>query len=126
MGKTVLVIEDSRSQALAMMTLLESKNLNVINASTGLDGFFLARTQVPDLVVLDIYLPDMTGIEVCYIMKRDPKTKNIPVVLLTSKPRKDLREEGVESAGAVEFIPKDAFTTAVLLQLLRDLRIVEQ
>ncbi len=124
--KTILVIEDSQSQALAMTSLLEKENLKVICATNGLDGFWLARTNQPDLIILDIYLPDMLGLEVCYIIKKDPKTAHIPVVLLTERPRKDLRDEGIEHAGAVEFIPKDAFTTAVLLSLLQELKIIEK
>jgi two-component system cell cycle response regulator len=98
--------------------------LNVICAANGLDGFWLARERQPDLAILDIYLPDMLGMEVCYILKRDPLTWHIPVVLLTSRPRQDLKEEGLESAGAVEFIPKDAFTSAVLIKLLHKLNII--
>jgi CheY-like chemotaxis protein len=123
--KTVLVVEDSQSQALALVSLLEGEGLEVLCADNGMDGFWLARERRPDLVILDIYLPDMLGMEVCYIMKRDPKTSRIPVVLLTSQPRQELREEGIETAGAVEFIPKDAFTTAVLLKFLQKQGFIE-
>ena len=124
--KTVLIVEDSQSQALALTSLLESKGLKVIWSSTGVDGFFLARKHIPDLAILDVYLPDITGLKICYMMGQDPKTKPIPVILLTSKPREELREESLETAGAVEFVPKDAFTEVVLLELLLKLNIIEE
>jgi CheY-like chemotaxis protein len=124
--KTVLIVEDSQSQALALTSLLESKGLKVISAATGADGFFLARKHIPDLAILDIFLPDITGLKICYMLRQDPKTNQIPVVLLTSKPRQELREESLETAGAVEFVPKDAFTEVVLLELLLKLNIIEE
>jgi twitching motility two-component system response regulator PilH len=124
--KTVLIVEDSQSQALALTSLLESKGLKVIWSSTGVDGFFLARKHIPDLAILDVFLPDITGLKICYMMGQDPKTNQIPVILLTSKPREELREESLETAGAVEFVPKDAFTEVVLLELLLKLNIIEE
>jgi CheY-like chemotaxis protein len=124
-NKTVLIVEDSQAQALALASLLESKGLRVICAPNGVEGFCLARKHIPDLVILDIFLPDISGMKVCYMLRQDPKTNQIPVVLLTSKPRQELREESLETAGAVEFVPKDAFTEVVLLELLLKLNIIE-
>jgi len=124
--KTVLIVEDSQAQALALASLLESQGLNVLSAPNGVEGFCLARKHIPDLVILDIFLPDLSGMKVCYMLRQDPKTNQIPVVLLTSKPRQELREESLETAGAVEFVPKDAFTEVVLLELLLKLNIIEE
>jgi chemosensory pili system protein ChpA (sensor histidine kinase/response regulator) len=124
--KTVLIVEDSQAQALALASLLESQGLNVLSAPNGVEGFCLARKHIPDMVILDIFLPDLSGMKVCYMLRQDPKTNQIPVVLLTSKPRQELREESLETAGAVEFVPKDAFTEVVLLELLLKLNIIEE
>ena len=64
--------------------------------------------------------------QICYILKQDPRTSHIPVVMLTSQPREEWREESKETAGALEFIPKDAFTEIVLLELLRKLKIIPE
>ena len=123
-NRKILIVEDSRAQALAMASLLESKGLKVICASTAGEGFCLARKHLPDMVILDIFLPDMSGMKVCYILKQDPRTAHIPVVLLTAYPRQELRQEGVGTAGAIEFIPKDGLTEIVLLKLLHNLNMI--
>jgi CheY-like chemotaxis protein len=122
--KNVLIVEDSPAQALALTSLLESQGLSVISTPNGVDGFVLARKHTPDVVILDINLPDISGMEICYILKQDPRTSHIPVVLLTAQPREEWREESKETAGALEFVPKDAFTEIVLLELLRKLKII--
>ena len=124
--KTVLIVEDSQAQLLAMASWIESLGLKAICASNGVEGFFLARKHTPDLAILDVFLPDMSGIQICYILKQDPKTSQIPIVVLTAHPRKDLREESLETAGAVEFVPKDNFTEMVLSQLLVKLNLIEE
>lgn len=119
-----MIVEDSPAQALALTSFLEGHGLNVISTPNGVDGFVLARKHIPDIVILDINLPDISGMQICYILKQDPRTSQIPVVLLTSQPREEWREESKETAGAWEFIPKDAFTEIVLLELLRKLNII--
>ena len=68
-GKTVLLVEDSPTQALHFQTLLEEKGVNVLWASDGESGVEMAQEQSPDLVVLDIQLPNMNGFEVCQRLK---------------------------------------------------------
>ena len=123
MAKTVLIVEDSPVQALSLLKLLESQGLSVICAPNGVAGFELALQQLPDVIVLDIHMPEMDGIETCRRLKQENATINIPVVLLTAHTEIEAFRGGIEG-GAIDFIPKDAFSDAVLLATLNQLSIL--
>ncbi len=122
-GKVVLVVEDSPVQAFALVKLLEREGLSVLCAPNGVAGLEMARQSVPDLIVLDIHMPEMDGLEACRRLKQDAATAAIPVVLLTAYSEPIALREGLEG-GAVDFIPKDAFSDVVLLETLRQLGIL--
>jgi CheY-like chemotaxis protein len=121
--KTVLVVEDSPVQAFSLVHMLEKEGLNVLCAPNGLAGISMAREYLPSLIVLDIQMPEMDGLEVCKTLKSDPITTKIPIIFLTSLARPELLAEGMQD-GAIDFIPKDAFSDFVLLETLRQLSIV--
>jgi CheY-like chemotaxis protein len=121
--KTVLVIEDSRVQALALQELLETEGLQVLHAPDGRIGVSMAQQHQPDIIVLDIVMPEMNGLEACKRLKQDPQTENIPIVMLTIRDRVTTFLQGLE-LGAIDFIPKDAYSEAVLLGTLRQLGIL--
>lgn len=122
-SKMVLVVEDSPVQALALVKLLERENLNVLCASNGQAGISMARCYLPDLIILDIQMPEMDGLEACRYLKRDPKTLDIPIILYTEHNEPDMLKAGLEQ-GVVDFIPKDAFSDIVLLETLKQLNII--
>lgn len=122
--KTILVVEDSPVQALSLMALLEKEGLNVLCAPNGVAGLQMARESHPDLIVLDIAMPDIDGLHVCRILRASSDTANIPVIFLTSHANPEAVLEGMEG-GAVDFIPKDDFSSAVLLHTLRALDMVQ-
>ncbi len=122
--KTVLVVEDSPVQAFSLVHMLEKEGLTVLCAPNGPTGISMTKEYIPDLIVLDIQMPDMDGLEVCKLLKNDPATANIPIIFLTSQANPNLLEEGMRD-GAVDFIPKDAFSDFVLLETLRQLSIVK-
>jgi CheY-like chemotaxis protein len=123
MAKTVLVVEDSPVQALTLLRLFESQGLNVICAPNGTAGLELAHKHLPDVIVLDIHMPEMDGLETCRHLKQENETNAIPVVLLTGHTEASALRAGLEG-GAVDFIPKDAFSDVVLLATLRQLSIL--
>jgi DNA-binding response OmpR family regulator len=118
--KTVLIIEDSPTQALHTNAVLERSGIQAICATTGLMGLSLARQVHPDLIVLDLQLPDVDGFEVCNQLKADPNTHEIPVIMLTRNDALDSLQKGIE-CGADDYIPKDAFADAVLIETLRQM-----
>ncbi len=121
--KIVLIVEDSPVQALALVKVLECEKLNVLCASNGKAGLSMAQNFLPDIIILDIQMPEMDGLEVCKQLKIDPRTNAIPVVLLTAHMQESVFQTAIEE-GAVDFIPKDSFSDIVLLETLKQLHIL--
>lgn len=119
-ARTILVVEDSATQALHLRTLLEQQGLDVLWARDGAQGVQLARQQRPDLIVLDIQMPEMNGFEVCQRLKETAETADIPVIMFTRYDDARSVLSGLER-GAIDYIPKDAFAEAVLLETLREM-----
>ncbi len=114
----VLIIEDSLTQAKLIAAQLSQYDVEVFRAEDGIQGPRLIDVQQPDVVVLDINLPKMDGYLVCQRLKRDPNTRNIPVVMLTSNDSSQDALKGLE-AGADDYIPKDNFAYQRLLSRLK-------
>ena len=84
-SKTILIIDDDDFLRQAMVFLLTSVGYNVAEASTGADGIRLAKESVPDLILLDVVLPDINGIDVCRQLKQNPSPIASSIVLLSGK-----------------------------------------
>lgn len=124
MSAHILVVEDSQTQATQIKMVLENAgDLTVTVANSGLDGLRLAQDTLPDLIVLDIVLPDMDGFQVCRRLKRDPATMSIPVIMLTEKSSANATVSGLQ-AGADDYIPKDLFASEHLIETLHELGIL--
>ena len=82
-NRLILFIEDNEVDRRLVEKILIKKDYRVILASDGETGLKIAQTEKPDLVLLDVVLPGMSGLEVCKQLKKDPETKRIPVVFLT-------------------------------------------
>lgn len=81
--KSVLLVDDDVDFCDATELLLESKGYEVILAYDGKEGLEKVRTEKPDLVILDVMMPEMNGYDVCVVLKADPDLKKIPIILLT-------------------------------------------
>lgn len=121
--KTVLIVEDSPVQALALLKLLAFQGLTALCAPNGVAGLEMAQKYLPHVIILDIQMPEMDGLETCRRLKASPVTTSIPVVLLTARHDASSLRQGLEG-GAVDFIPKDAFSDRVLLETLRQMGIL--
>jgi two-component system alkaline phosphatase synthesis response regulator PhoP len=84
MAKKILLVDDDPDLVEAVSTILESKGYAVAAAYGGVEGLKKARTENPDLIVLDVMMPDKNGYEVCKELKADKKYRSIPVLLLTA------------------------------------------
>jgi CheY-like chemotaxis protein len=82
--RKVLVVDDDPDHILSMERILKTQGWNVYVAESGLEGIKMARTFHPDLVLLDVMMPDMDGFTACLEIKKDRRTHNIPVILVTS------------------------------------------
>jgi len=82
--KKILIVEDDIDFADATKLILESKSYDVIVAHDGKEGLKKAQTAEPNLIILDVMMPEMDGYEVCAKLKADPKYQHIPILLLTA------------------------------------------
>ncbi|MDR1004721.1 MAG: response regulator, partial [Prevotellaceae bacterium] len=94
-------------------------NYRILTTTNGKEGWALAQEQIPDIIVSDIMMPEMDGIELCRHIKEDVRTSHIPVVLLTAKDSLQDKEEGYES-GADSYLTKP-FTSKLLRSRVRNL-----
>ncbi len=83
MQSKILVVDDEREIINTLKISLESDNYKIVEAYTGDGAILKARSEAPDLILLDIMLPDMTGYEICYKLRKDPLTRSIPIIMLT-------------------------------------------
>ncbi len=82
-AKTVLVVEDNDQNRMLSHALLEAKGYSVLEAATGMEGWRIAHEQHPDIILMDIQLPDISGLEVANWLKNDKYLGTIPVVAIT-------------------------------------------
>ena len=105
MKRRLLVVDDEPSIAKIVRKQLEVAGYDVTVAVDGLEGLTKARETMPELIVLDVMLPKMNGTEVCTTLKADPKTKAIPILMLTAKAQRQDKDIGLQ-AGANAFLTK--------------------
>jgi CheY-like chemotaxis protein len=125
MAKHVLLVEDSRIQAQLIQVDLLRHGLTVDIADTGTAGLNAAQRRPPDVIVLDVELPGINGYTLCRMLKTDPRTAAIPVVMLTRHSQPAETAKGLQ-VGADRYIPKDALVAQGLLEALRQLGIVAE
>lgn len=121
--KTALVIEDSLTQASHLQDLLEGEGMKAVLAENGKKGLEEARRLLPDVILLDLEMPGMDGLEVCEKLKDDDKTNGIPIILFTRHDESETVARGFQ-VGAIEYIPKDAFADVVLVETLKQMKMI--
>ena len=105
MTARILVVDDTPANVKLLVDLLAAKGYRPVAAASGEEALARIAEQVPDLVLLDIMMPGLSGYDVCRRIRDDPATALLPVVLCTSLDPKQERIHGIE-AGADDFIPK--------------------
>ncbi len=109
----ILIIDDVSSSRLIAKAKLATAYYDVIEAATGEDGIAMARTEEPDLILLDVMMPGIDGFETCQRLKSDAKTAHIPVVMISSLSTRADRVRGMD-CGADDFLTKPFEDTALL------------
>ena len=104
-SKTILIIEDNQLNLKLVKTLLQIAKHQVLEAGDAENGLEIAKEQVPDLILMDIQMPVMNGLEATRIIKQDPELMGIPVVALTSFAMQGDEEKAME-AGCEGYITK--------------------
>ena len=100
--KRVLVVEDNRDTRELMALVIAKAGYEVVEASTGFEAIHQARTARPALIIMDLALPEMTGVEAIARLKEDRSTLHIPVIVNTAYPNDSLFVERALAAGAAE------------------------
>lgn len=119
--KTILVIEDERDLLELISFNLEKEGYRVMTASEGTTGLDTARNNLPDLILLDLMLPGISGFEICKILKKHEKTSRIPVIMLTAKSEEIDRVVGFE-VGADDYVVKPFSNRELMLRIKAVLR----
>lgn len=101
----ILIIEDEQNIVELVKYNLEREGYCVLSATRGNAGLEKARRENPDLILLDLMLPELDGIEICKILKQNPRTANLPIIMLTAKSEETDRVLGLE-LGADDYVVK--------------------
>jgi diguanylate cyclase (GGDEF)-like protein len=104
-GNKVLIIDDNKLIRQLATTLLSKKNYNVLTAENGEQGIELAQSFKPEVILLDVMMPEVDGYEVCKRLKSNDKTKNIPIIMVTSMTESIDKIKGLE-LGAADYVTK--------------------
>jgi two-component system, OmpR family, alkaline phosphatase synthesis response regulator PhoP len=113
----ILVIEDEEQIRLNIQEILVLADFSVVTSSDGVRGLNLAKVKLPNLIICDIMMPEMDGLEVLQNLRNDPQTANIPLIFLTAKSERDDLRQGM-NLGADDYITKP-FEPREILQAVK-------
>ncbi len=102
---TVLVVDDNQENLELLQAYLEDIECETVSARDGLEALDIISGNAPDLILLDVMMPKMSGFEVCKRLKNDPKTSDIPIIMVTALNEFGDIERGIDS-GTDDFISK--------------------
>ncbi|HET6682044.1 MAG TPA: response regulator [Gemmatimonadaceae bacterium] len=117
-GRTVLLVEDNEDNRIVYSTILRHFGFVVTEALTGEEGISKARSEMPDLILMDISIPVMDGWEATQVLKRDPATHEIPIIALTAHALASDRERAME-VGCDGYLAKPCEPRAVVAEVQR-------
>jgi CheY-like chemotaxis protein len=119
---TILVVDDNAANVELVLAYLESLNSTIHTAADGVEALAKVAKVNPDLILLDIMMPKMSGFEVCRRLKADPKTRDIPIIMVTALNELGDIERGVES-GTDDFLSKPINKLELLTRVKSLLRV---
>jgi two-component system cell cycle response regulator DivK len=105
MSKTILIVEDNELNMRLFNDLLQANGYNTVKSVDGSDAIDLTRENMPDLIIMDIQLPGMSGMEITELLKADEDLKHIPVIAVTAFAMKG-DEDKIMQAGFASYIAK--------------------
>ena len=121
----ILVVDDQLLNIRLLQHKLERSDMKVISATNGTEGIRLAQEEQPDVILLDITMPGMSGIEACKILKQDMATREIPVIFITARTSKEDKLEGFD-VGAADYLIKPFELDETIARIKTQLRIIKE
>jgi len=119
--KKILIVEDTTTIVMVEKMMLAGLGCEIETAPNGVDGLEKVKVIRPDLVLLDIMMPEMDGIEMCRALKADPETKAIPVVMVTTKGEPEKMEQAF-LAGCDDYVTKPIDKVELTSKVMKYLR----
>jgi len=116
----ILIIEDERNLTQALEYNFQREGYDVAVAHDGLEGLRKAQTLLPDVIVLDLMLPSLSGLDICRELRRGERTRNLPILMLTARSEETDQVVGF-TTGADDYVTKP-FNTKVLMQRVKALQ----
>ena len=115
----ILIVDDSPSQLLGMKRIVEKLGHEIVTAEDGASGVEVAKNTLPDLILMDVVMPNLNGFQATRAISKEPTTSQIPVVLVTTKDQETDKVWGMRQ-GAKAYITKP-FTEAQLIEVINSL-----
>ena len=116
MRDRVLVVEDEKDVRELLRLNLKMGGFDVLEAQNGAEGLAIAKAELPSVVILDLMMPEMSGMEVCRALRRNPATSRIPILMLTAKSTEGDKVAGLE-VGADDYVTKPFSPRELLLRV---------
>src|SRR5512140_3147150 len=113
MSTTVLVVDDDDAVRNVIVSALEDAGLGCIEARDGREGVLLARSRLPDLVMLDVVMPQLAGDEAQLVLRHDPRTRYIPVIFVTGEGKS--RDTAARLLAGADYYPAKPFSIEELV-----------
>ena len=120
-NKKVLIVDDEQDIVETLRFMLESEGINCLVAYDGEEALNLAKSELPDLMILDVMLPKINGYKICRLLKFDAKYKNIPILMVTARSQDEDKAIGQET-GADEYITKPFEINDVVMKVKQYLK----
>jgi two-component system, OmpR family, alkaline phosphatase synthesis response regulator PhoP len=121
MAKKILVVDDEKAILELIQRILSRERYNIITAESGNEALNKIYNESPDLVILDVMLPDMDGLQVCRKIRQDPLYKNLPVIILTVRKADTDQIKGLDT-GCDEYMTKPFYPKELSLRVRNILR----
>lgn len=110
----ILIVDDSPTEIHILRTILQKAGHSVITATNGMEAIEMARSEKPDVILMDVIMPGINGFQATRQLTHDPDTKNVPVIVVTNKSQQTDRVWGLRQ-GASDYLVKPV-TPEILLQ----------
>ncbi len=117
-GKKVLIVDDDTDHINIVKTILEKNGFRVVASTNGRDGLAKLETERPDMVILDIMIPGVDGIEICRTIKSNPATAGIPVLMMSSMPENIRMKFGILELPGDGFVQKPIVPSEIIKEII--------